>query len=194
MNENGDRPGHLPRLPREYYQGDAMIHWTQSTFDRKEGWLSPLFHHQFRELVLHACVREGMFCPCYCLMEDHIHLLWMGLRRCTDQIRAMAFLRRYLEPYLAPARFQPQAHDRVLREAQRERDGFAKLYSYILSNPVRSGSAARPQDWPYYGAVIPGYPKLDPLHPDFAPLLWRLYHSSREPEAGNLVRPLWGNE
>jgi len=41
----------LPRLPREYYQADAMVHWTQTTFDRKQGWLKPELHHQFRELL-----------------------------------------------------------------------------------------------------------------------------------------------
>ena len=75
---NKSRPGHLPRLPREYYQGDAMVHWTLPTFDRATGWLSDGFHARFRELMLHAAAREGLFCPTYCLMSDHLHLVWMG--------------------------------------------------------------------------------------------------------------------
>ena len=59
----------------------------------------------FRELMLHAAAREGLACPVYCLMPDHIHLVWMGLRRNSDQINGMAFLRTYLEPALHPARF-----------------------------------------------------------------------------------------
>jgi hypothetical protein len=27
-------PGSLPRLPPQYYQGDAMVHWTLPLFDR----------------------------------------------------------------------------------------------------------------------------------------------------------------
>jgi hypothetical protein len=85
--------GHLPRLPREYYQGDAMVHWTLPTLDRARGWLSDRFHARFRERMLHAAAREGLFCPAYCLMPAHLHLAWMGLRRDTDHRNGMAFLR-----------------------------------------------------------------------------------------------------
>jgi hypothetical protein len=60
----------LPRLPREYYQGDAVVHWTLTVFDRAKGWLSEAFHGRFRELMLHAAAREGLFCPAYVLMPD----------------------------------------------------------------------------------------------------------------------------
>jgi putative transposase len=112
---NRSRTYCLPRLPREYYQGDAVVHWTLTVFDRAKGWLSDAFHGQFRELMLHAAAREGLFCPAYVLMPDHIHLLWMGLRLESDQCNGMAFLRTHLEPALDSAKFQPQAHDRVLR-------------------------------------------------------------------------------
>jgi hypothetical protein len=37
------RTFYLPRLNREFYQGDAVVHWTLTIFDRKTGWLpSPL--------------------------------------------------------------------------------------------------------------------------------------------------------
>ena len=42
--------------------------------------------------MLHAAAREGLFCPVYCLMPDHLHLVWMGLRLDTDQLNGMAFL------------------------------------------------------------------------------------------------------
>ena len=106
----------LPRLAREYYQGDAVVFWTLTLFDRAKGWLKPEFHQRFRELMLHAAAREGLLCPIYCLMPDHFHLIWMGLRLDSDQLNGMAFLRTYLEPELSPARFQPQAQDEVLSE------------------------------------------------------------------------------
>ena len=84
-----------------------MVYWTLSTFDRKTGWLTEAFHARFRELILHVAAREGLICPAYCLMHDHLHLIWMGLRQDTDQFIGMAFLRTYLEPALAPAKFQP---------------------------------------------------------------------------------------
>ena len=55
----------LPRLPRECYQADAVVHWTQTTFDRKQGWLTPELHYQFRELMFHAAARAGLVCPIY---------------------------------------------------------------------------------------------------------------------------------
>ena len=118
-------PGQLPRLPQEYYQGDAFVHWTLSTHDRATGWLAEKFHLRFRELLLHAAAREGLFCPAYCLMPDHLHLVWMGLRLDSDQLNGMAFLRTYLEPVLAPVKFQPQAHDSVLRWVQRPLTNFS---------------------------------------------------------------------
>ena len=98
----------LPRLAREFYQGDAVVHWTLTVFNHGTGWLNESFHWQFRELLLHAAAREGLLCPVYCLMPDHLHLVWMGLRADSDQKNGMAFLRTHLEPLLAPHRFQPR--------------------------------------------------------------------------------------
>lgn len=87
-----ERPGHLPRLPREYYQGDAVVHWTLPTFGRAKGWLTDAFHARFRE-------------------------------------------------------------------------------------------------WRFCGAVVPGYPKLHPLEPDFLAKFWKLYGRVLHPDAGNIKRP-----
>src|ERR1022692_2128410 len=98
----------LPRLPREHYQADAVVFWTLTMFDKAKGWLTPAFHQRFRELMFHVAARGGLICPIYCLMPDHIHLIWMGLRLDSDQVNGMPFLRIYLEPELSPAKFQPQ--------------------------------------------------------------------------------------
>jgi REP element-mobilizing transposase RayT len=142
----GQHPGHLPRLPREYYQGDAMVHWTLTIFDRAKGWLTDALHARFRELLLHAAAREGLFCPAYCLMPDHLHLVWAGLCRDTDQRNGMAFLRTHLEPALAPAKFQPQPHDSVLRQAEREHGAFGRFWpipcARVWWDDRRSGPSA----------------------------------------------------
>jgi hypothetical protein len=184
-----NRSFYLPRLPREYYQGDAVVFWTLTLFNRAKGWLTPPFHQQFRDLLLHAAAREGLVCPIYCLMPDHLHLVWMGLRLDTDQLNGMSFLRTYLEPALAPAKFQPQPQDEVLREEQRKRNAFAKVCFYIAANPVRAELIPESGQWPYTGCVIPGYPKLNPAAKDFWPKFWRLYTKLRQPDAGNLKRP-----
>ncbi|MFA6544058.1 MAG: hypothetical protein WCS99_06510 [Limisphaerales bacterium] len=184
-----NRAYQLPRLPREYYQGDAVVHWTQTAFDRLQGWLTPEFHQQFRELMLHAAAREGLLCPVYCLMPDHIHLVWMGLRLDSDQLNGMAFLRTHLEPLLAPAQFQPQAEDHVVRAEQRQRNAFAQVCCYIAENPVKARLVKQATDWPFTGCIVPGYPKLNPLADDFWPKFWRLHGKLRQPDAGNINRP-----
>ncbi len=183
-----NRAFYLPRLPREYYQADAVVFWTLTIFDKAKGWLTPEFHQRFRELMLHAAAREGLACPVYCLMPDHLHLVWMGLRLDSDQINGMAFLRTYLEPELAPAKFQPQPQDEVLREEQRKRDAFAKVCFYIAANPVRAALKAESEVWPYTGCVMPGYPKLSLADEDYWPKFWRVYAKLRRPDAGNIKR------
>ncbi len=45
----------------------------------------------------------------------------------------------------------------------------------MLANPVRAKFVEREQAWPFLGAVVPGYPTLNPLDPDFWDLFWKLY-------------------
>jgi REP element-mobilizing transposase RayT len=182
------RAYYLPRLGREFYQGAAAVHWTLTVFDRGTGWLNDSFHSRFRELMLHVAAREGLLCPIYCLMPDHIHLLWLGLRRDTDQLNGMSFLRTHLKPLLLPHKFQPQAHDHVLREEERKRGAFAKIGFYILANPVRAHLIGESESWPFCGAVIPGYPALHPLAEDFWPKFWKIYPAARPSSVAALRR------
>jgi REP element-mobilizing transposase RayT len=184
-----NRPFYLPRLPREYYQGDAVVHWTLPISKRKRGWLDDKTHSSFREIMLHASAREGLFCPVYCLMPDHLHLVWMGLRRDSDQRNGMAFLRTHIEPKLAPAKFQHQPHDHVLKQEERRRDAFARVCHYIVENPLRADLVAQPKDWPFHGTLIPGYPIFNPLDDDFWPKFWKIYTGTKNPDAGNILRP-----
>ena len=95
----------------------------------------------------------------------------------------MKFLRTQLEPALGEdRRWQHQSHDHVLREEERERDAFAKVCYYVLANPVRVGLVEREGDWPYGGALVPGYPGLHPLADDYWELFWKLYWQRRETE------------
>jgi putative transposase len=181
MKDYRTRGYHLPRLPRPYYQADAMVHWTLTLWDRATGWLSGDLHARWRELLLHCSAREGLLCPAYCLMPDHLHLLWMGLRPDSDQLNAMAFLRTHFAPELAPARLQPQAHDHVLRETSSGRNILRTAISYDLLNPVRKGLVNSPKDWVWHGCVVPGYPKLHPLDDHFEDVFWRLYSRQRDP-------------
>src|SRR3972149_10016504 len=85
LGQGTNRSFYLPRLPREYYQGDAVVHWTMAVALRGTGWLNDLFHARFREGMLHAAAREGLFCPPYCLMPAPPHLFLGGGRGGTDE-------------------------------------------------------------------------------------------------------------
>lgn len=107
----------------------------------------------------------------------------MGLHRESDQLNAMKFLRANLEPALGEnRRWQHQPHDRVQRDKQRQRNAFAKACFYFLANPVRAKLVERERDWPFLGAVAPGYPTLHPLGTDFWKLFWKLYNHERKAE------------
>lgn len=169
---------HLPRLTAAAYQRNAIIHWSMTLHDRATGWLDPLFHARFREVLLHTLVRHDLFCPAYCLMPDHLHLLWMGVAPTSDQLPAARFFRRELNALLAPRKLQNQGFDHALREQDRERGAFQKIVFYILANPVRSGLATTAAEYPFSGALIPGYPALDVTKETYWDLFWRLYDAA----------------
>ncbi len=162
---------------------------TVASRGRGTNWLNDLFHSRFREIMLHAAAREGFFCPTYCLMTDHIHFIWMGLRLDSDQQNGIKFLRERLGPALLPHRWQHQPHDHVLREEERKRGAFAKVCFYLIDNAREAGLVKHPSEWPFAGAVMPGYPAVHPLEDKFWPLFWKVYLAARAPDAGNLKRP-----
>jgi len=183
-------PGHqgnLPRLPPEKHRGHAVVHWNHTLEKPASGWLNEHFHLRFREWLLHAGVRENVWCPIYCLMPDHLHLVWMGMRRESDQLLANRFLRTGLNQLLAPHQLQHQAYDRVLREEERHRNAFAAACFYDLANPLRAGLVTEAKAWPFHGCMVPGYPDMHPLDDDFWSLFWRLWVQCREAEDGGPV-------
>ncbi|GDY19838.1 hypothetical protein LBMAG56_11830 [Verrucomicrobiota bacterium] len=173
----------LPRLERHHYQGHAVVFWTNTLEERARGWLTQEFHRVFRELVLHAAARYAVWCPAYCLMPDHLHLLWMGMRRSSDQLNAMKFLRTCLEPALgAGHEWQHQPHEHVLREEERKRNAFAQTCFYVLENPVRAKLVTNADEWPFIGAIVPGYPDVHPLREGYWKLFWERYVEERDAE------------
>ena len=177
--------GYLPRLPAEAYRGRAVVFWTHTIKNRARGWLDRDFHHVFRELSLHVAVREQLLCPVYTLMPDHLHLIWMGVNASSDQRPACTFLRRWLEPTLGFFGFQHQAYDHVFREQERKQSAFMATCRYIAENPVRAGLVPSAGLWPYTGCLVPGFPELHPLRPDFWQIFWQIYEAAVA--RGNLV-------
>jgi putative transposase len=173
------RNDHLKRLPAEYYRGLAFVHWSMTMENRKSGWLTPLFHCQFREILTHAAFRHGFCCPIYCCMPDHFHLLWLGIVSNCDQLLAARYFRKHLNLALETfgARLQRESYDHVLRDEERRQSAFEKTVEYLARNPERK--ALVPLDsfrnYPYTGTLVPGYPELNLWRPDFWDRFWRAY-------------------
>ena len=171
-----NRHGHLPRLPKESYQGRATVHWTMCIRDRAADWLTDLFHARFREVLVHACHRYQIACPMFCLMPDHAHLLAQGISDDADQSLFSRFLRGRWNALLSPLgrELQRQAYDHVLREEELEKDAFEAVAFYIAENPVRAGLVQAAGDWPFAGTMLPGYPDLDIRREGDWELYWKL--------------------
>lgn len=181
--------GHLPLLARGFYCGHSFVHWTLTLEQRATGWLSSDFHHAWQHLLLHACARFDLAAPAYVLMPDHIHLLGVGLSSAADQHLAIEFLRKHLAPFIAPAAWQKQAHDHVLREEEREHDAISAVAHYIFENPVRAGLVSCWQDYAYTGCCVAGYPELNPRTEDYWLRFWRVHNylvAQSAPEFGSL--------
>jgi putative transposase len=170
---------YLKRLPPEYYRGRVAVHWSMTIQDRKQGWLIPIFYYKFREILTHTMFRYGLCCPIYCCMPDHIHLLWLGILKGSDQRNACKFFRRQLNLVLQKmgVRFQQQSYDHVLREEERERTAFEEVAEYIARNPERAGLVQPDgfREYPYTGCLVPGYPDLKPWQDNYWELFWRIY-------------------
>jgi REP element-mobilizing transposase RayT len=198
----------LPRLERHFYRAFAVVHWNMNVLPATQGWLNDSFHHDFRELLLHACTRESLVCPAYCLMPDHLHFMWMGLSLNSEQLNGIKFLRTQLNRLLVGNRLdgreaalisrsgprlrwklQPQAHDHVLREEERKQNAFSRVCFYVLANPVRARLVEVEQQWPFSGATVPGYPELNPFQNGYWEMFWRIYYKLCERVPGISVEP-----
>ena len=181
------RPDRLPRLEPSAYRGMAWVHWTMTMRDRSRGWLDEAMHRRIRELLLHTMARHFLHCPCYCLMPDHAHFLWMGLGDGSDQLLAARFFRKHWNAALQERNvcLQPQAYDHVLREHERRPDAFEETVIYVFRNPQRAGLVGDWTDWPFRGSILPGYPEIPQSgFRDFWPVFWKIHNRERTRHAG----------
>jgi putative transposase len=154
------RPTRLKRLPAEFYVGEAWVHWVLAIQDRGTGWLDARLLYRFREVLTHAAFRYQFACPIFCLMPDHMHMLWMGLASETNQLLAMQRFRLDMNESLRKIgfSFQRQGYDHVLKELELERNAIEVTAEYIARNPERRGLVPidRFAEYAYSGCLLPG--------------------------------------
>ena len=157
----------LRRLPRKCYQSDAVVHWSLTIFDRQQGWLTAMFLYRFRELMTHTMFRYSLACPMFCLMPDHMHMVWMGLSSGSDQLNAMKHFRTGCNNSLSRINFQlqDQSYDHVFQDEERQDNEFQNACEYIARNPERAGlvEVDAYATYRFTGCLIPGYPELRPF-------------------------------
>ena len=132
---------HLHRLESGFYRGDAIVHWSLTMLNRKQGWLNGLFYYRFREILTHTAFRYAIACPIFCLMPDHFHMVWMGLLDESDQLLAMKHFRKATNETLRRIGYelQDQAYDHVLPIHERQDEAFHDVCEYVARNPERAG-------------------------------------------------------
>lgn len=101
----------------------------------------------------------------------------MGCSETSEQRAAVQLFRKSWNRELRAGGFelQKQAFDHVLRENERERGAFTAVATYILANPVRAGLVREWKGYPFCGALVPGYPDMDPRDEDYWERFWRVY-------------------
>jgi REP element-mobilizing transposase RayT len=158
--------------------------------DRKTGWLIPIFYYKFREILTHAAFRYTFACPIYCLMPDHMHMLWFGIDDRSDQLKAAEYFRKRLGEPLSKLgfEFQHQPYDHVLKDEERVEIEVCNQVEYIARNPERKNLVAANQfkSYPYTDCLVPGYPELKIWQPDFWTRFCRCYSFLRK---NGLFRP-----
>jgi putative transposase len=170
--------GRLIRLPPEFYRGRAFVHWSMAMEQRATGWLNSLHHAKLREILCHVLARNQLVCPAYCIMPDHGHFLWLGIHELSDQrIAASRFRRAWnIELGRVGVALQRQAFDHVLSKAEREHGALPAVAHYIFENPARAKLHVAGIQYPFSGAMVPGYPDVDPFAGDFWERFWRIYN------------------
>ena len=172
-----EKHSYLRRLPPQFYQGSAYVHWTMTIAGRKTGWLDAYTLSRLRDVHAHTLHRYSLICPIYCAMPDHMHFFWIGLNTHSDQLKAVRFFRQHANNVLrlSDVEFQAQAYDNVLRENDREENAVIELAYYITENPVRAGHAVDAKDWVFSASHAIGYPDLDWRMTDFADRFWKIF-------------------
>jgi len=169
----------LRRLEPGFYRGQTYVHWVMTIEDRKTGWLKPIFFYKFREILTHATFRYAFVCPIFCLMPDHIHMLWIGIDARSDQLKAVEYFRKRVgEPlHKLGFNFQHQPYDHVLKDEEKLEQAIINLVEYIARNPERKNLVGTDKfkSYPFTDCLVPGYPELRIWEPDFWLRFWRCY-------------------
>ena len=117
----------------------------------------PRLHHVFQPyeppLVRFAQEdqRRGIGLGRYVIMPDHVHLFVRG--NLDFSLRQwVRILKRVLSKAIlfAPPHWQRGFFDHLIRHSE----SYAEKWEYVRHNPVRTGLAKDPDEWPWQGEIV----------------------------------------
>src|SRR5579864_4895986 len=106
--------------------------------------------------ILNLRAREWYWIRAYCIMPDHIHVLFKKNKSASLQVVVSTLKRSILLRCRAVGiqmHWQSGFYDRIVREHEKA-DEFVK---YILLNPVRAGLVSDFSEYKYCGRLDPWY-------------------------------------
>lgn len=153
----------MPRLSRVVLPGHAH-HVTQRGVRSQPVFFEDDDRRLYLSLLKEQMEKTGVRILCYCLMDNHTHLIAVpptaeALARCVGEThrRYTVAVNRRLETrgYLFQGRFSSCALDET---------HLITAAAYVLLNPVRAGLVAEAREWPWSSAVFHlGAVKKDPV-------------------------------
>ena len=110
-------------------------------------------------------------------MPDHVHMLWTGLSKKSDQLIAIKSFRKDVNESLKRIgyEFQKQAYDHVLQDKEVEQSSIENVSEYIARNPERKRLIPEDQfaTYAYTGCLLPGGPRVRLFGPEGWDEVWR---------------------
>lgn len=139
------------RLPNFEYKAGFVYYITICTYNK-----TPFFSNYqkadiIRDVIHYKIETREIIVYCYCLMQDHLHLLMLLSENYKKDLSTWIknFKRfttnTFMREYKIKKLWQRNYYDHIVRDDE----SLVIIGEYILSNPVRKNLASTWQDYPY---------------------------------------------
>lgn len=125
------------------------------TMTEGEHWLKVPEIAQIVEDSLHHLDDERYFLDCFCIMSNHVHVVFQPVKREQGGYFALSSIMHSLKRYTAVEAnkilgrkgqfWQHESYDHVVCDGAE----LARIRNYVLGNPVKAGLVESPDDWPW---------------------------------------------
>jgi len=142
------------RLPRDLYNGHAVVSFTLCIKDRVELFRDSNIVKKFVEILLTEAANFDCEVPLYLFMPDHCHILLQGKSECTDILNVIDIFKQksgfWLSKHHPEVHWQKDYYDHILRKEE----DVKKHVSYILENPIRKSIVEDWKAYPFKGSNV----------------------------------------